>query len=87
MRLYQIEMRVKDVQLPSADPNQATTYQVVTEWVGTEREAVVRRSEMFKAGRLVGMKREQLIHLIDVPVDKAGLLGFLIANVTQPVIV
>lgn len=57
------------------------------EWFGTERDAVRRRGELYKAGALVGMKREAKIDPVEVPTDKAGLLRFLMANVPGEVIV
>ena len=61
--------------------------EVKAEWFGTEREGVVRRGELFKGGKNAGLKREAKIKIVEVPSDKKGLLNFLKANVTGPVIV
>lgn len=82
MRFYQLEMRVN---VPVAEST--SIVEVVTEWFGTERDAVVYRNAKFQSGQLVGLKREQKIEPIDVPTDKAGLLKFLKNNVTRAVIV
>jgi hypothetical protein len=82
MRFYQLEARV----LTKTDENSAIA-EVVTTWFGTERDAIVARNEMFKAGKLTGLKRESEIQPIDVPTDKAGLFKFLTENVKQPAVV
>lgn len=81
MRFYQLEANIL-----TKDPQGDTASTVVPEWHGTERQAVVRRNELFKAGKLAGLKRENLVSAIDVPTDKAGLLTFLQRNVTGLVV-
>jgi hypothetical protein len=47
------------------------------EWFGSEREAVIRRLELFKAGKLAGKKKDNEIWPVDVPTDKQSLLAWL----------
>jgi hypothetical protein len=49
----------------------------IEEWFGAERDAVVRRLELFKAGKLQGKKSDHEIWPVDVPTTKADLLVWL----------
>lgn len=82
MRFYQLEAIHKGTD-PQGDPTPLT----IPEWQATERAAVIRRNELFKAGKLYGLKRESLITPVDIPTDKPGLLKFLQDNVTGLVVV
>lgn len=82
MRFYQLEVKQN-----TAVSEDVLIVETVTHWFGTERDAVIARNQMFKEGKLVGLKREQVIYPVDVPTDKAGLLKFLQDNVTNQVIV
>jgi len=82
MRFYQLEAHVPDLN-EAGEP--VPSPQCI--WFGTERDAIVARNEMFKAGKLLGLKRASEIQPIDVPTDKAGLFKFLTANVHQPAVV
>lgn len=50
------------------------------EWFGSERAAVVRRLELFKAGQLHGKKKDHSIWPIDVPTRKEDMLAWLNQN-------
>jgi hypothetical protein len=73
MRFYQFEYKLKVVDKISG------VVDVVPkrEWFGSEREAVIRRLELFKSGQLVGKKKDNEIWGIDIPTDKQGLLAWL----------
>ncbi len=73
MRFYQFEYRERVVDKISGVQVEVPH----NEWFGSEREAVVRRLSLFKAGKLVGKKKEHPIWPVDIPTDKRGLLAFL----------
>lgn len=92
MRFYQLELVLKGK--PTGFVNEKAVYAegeekgiLSTEWFGTERDAAQARSDLYKAGKLYGLKRESKIYPVDVPTDKAGLLKFLKENVRVPVII
>jgi len=47
------------------------------EWFKSEREAVVRRMELYKLGKLVGKKREAKIWGVEVPTRHIELVAWL----------
>jgi hypothetical protein len=53
------------------------TNKLKVEWFGTEREAIQRRGELFASGVCVGLKRQQMIYPVDVPMKKEDLLDWL----------
>lgn len=75
MRFYQLEYFAKADQ--TSGPDGASTTPVTREWFGAERDAAVRRLELFRAGKLVGKKRDHLVWQVDVPTTKPELLAFL----------
>jgi hypothetical protein len=50
---------------------------VTREWFGSERDAVVRRLDLFNKGLLLGKKADHTIDPVDVPTAKADLLVWL----------
>lgn len=74
MRFYQFEYRLQDTDKVTGE---VTISPTIREWFGSEREAVVRRLELFKAGRLAGKKKDNEIWPVDVPTDKQSLLAWL----------
>lgn len=78
MQFYQLEYRLKlvDKMSPVGD------YVAIPkrEWFGSERAAVTRRLELFKAGQLVGKKKDNPIWPVDVPTRKEDLLAWLNKN-------
>lgn len=52
-------------------------YPPITEWFGSERDAVVRRLALFNAGELHGKKKDHEIWPVDVPTRKEDLLAWL----------
>lgn len=74
MRFYQFEYTHVD------DSSDAPTH---SEWFGSEREAVVRRLGLFKAGKLRGNKSSHHIWPVDIPTDKQGLLAWLKAECSK----
>jgi hypothetical protein len=61
---------------PTEDKPSVTT----REWFTNEREAVQRRGVLFESGNLLGLKREQMIHPVEVPTKKEDLLDWLNEN-------
>lgn len=59
-----------------------TQYPPVSEWFGSERDAVVRRLKLFNDGMLEGKKGDHVIWPVDIPTDKQGLLAWLKENAT-----
>ena len=73
MRFYQLEYR-------ELITDKITGVQVIVphhEWFGSERDAVVRRLDLFKAGKLAGKKTEHFIWPVDIPTRKEDLLAWL----------
>lgn len=52
----------------------------INEWFGSERDAVVRRLELWNAGKLVGKKKDHEIWPVDIPTRKEDLLAWLRVN-------
>lgn len=73
MRFYQFEYRLLEVDKISGEQ----TITPKREWYGSEREAVIRRLDLFKKGQLDGKKKDNPIWPIDVPTDKQSLLAWL----------
>jgi hypothetical protein len=71
MRVYQLEY------LPAVEPGADLNFTRTREWFGSEREAVVRRLELFKSSKIHGKKKDAEIWPVDIPTDKLGLLAFL----------
>lgn len=74
MKFYRFKYRLKDTNKVTGE---VTISEPIVEWFGSEREAVVRRMELFKADRLAGKKKDNEIWLFEVPTDKLGLLAWL----------
>lgn len=74
MRFYQFEYRLQEADKVTGE---VTISDTIREWFGSEREAVIRRMELFKAGRLAGKKKDNPIWPADVPTDKQSLLAWL----------
>lgn len=74
MRFYQFEYKLQDTDKVTGE---TTVSETIREWFGSEREAVIRRMEFFKAGRLAGKKKDNPIWPVDIPTDKKGLLAWL----------
>ena len=72
MRFYQLEYLPADGALVAGMEHTWTR-----EWFSSDREAVVRRLELFKAGQLRGKKNDAQIWPVDIATDKRGLLAFL----------
>lgn len=77
MRFYQLEYLPKEGQLVANNNGADWVFTPVREWFGSERDAVVRRLDLFKAGKLAGKKSDHPIEAVDVPTDKANLLVWL----------
>ena len=75
MRFYQLEYLPADGALVAGMEHTWTR-----EWFSSDREAVVRRLELLKMGKLRGKKSDAKIWPFDIPVDKRGLLAFLRAE-------
>ena len=76
MRFYQLEYVLKannelDDLLGVAAPTDRR------EWFPSERDAVVRRLDLFTKGKLIGKKADHPIEAVDVPTVKADLLVWL----------
>ena len=79
MRIYQFEYKLRPPDMFPA-PGQMLIINPdypIREWFASEREAVVRRLELFKAGKLLGKKSDHEIWPVDIPTDKQGLLAWL----------
>ena len=74
MRFYQFEYRLQETDKVTGE---VTVSDTIREWFGSERDAVIRRMEFFKAGRLAGKKKDNEIWPVDVPTAKADLLAWL----------
>lgn len=81
MRVYELTYKTLGQVPPSADASPEAvpmrTAIKVREWFPSEREAVIRRLDLFKRGLMLGKKSDAVIEAVDVPTDKRGLLAFL----------
>lgn len=78
MRFYKFEFTLRPPGLFPEPGQDGPAYGgMCTEWFGSEREAVVRRLELFKAGKLLGKKKDHEIWPVDIDTSKFGLLAFL----------
>lgn len=81
MRVYELTYKTIGQVPPSqdADPDAVPLRNEirVREWFPSEREAVVRRLDLFKRGLMLGKKSDAVIEAVDIPTDKRGLLNFL----------
>ena len=80
MRFYQFEYTLRPPGLfpePGQEVQIANPGQPIREWFASERDAVVRRLELFKAGKLLGKKSDHEIWAVDVPTSKPDLLAWL----------
>jgi len=80
MRFYKFEFTLRQPGLfpePGQEDPIANAGSPQREWYGSEREAVVRRLELFKAGKLLGNKKDHEIWLVDIDTSKPGMLAFL----------
>lgn len=50
---------------------------VKSEWFCSNREAVVRRLELFKANKLYGKKSDHMIHMVEMPTRKKEIVAWL----------
>lgn len=81
MRLYQFDYRTTETDRVSGEVRVSN---VIREWFPSEREAVVRRLALFKAGKLVGKKKDNPVWPVDIPTDKKGLLAWLRQECVHP---
>lgn len=81
MRFYQFEYRTKTTDKITGETTVSGT---IREWFGSERDAVVRRMELFRAGSLAGKKKDNEIWPVDVPTDKESLLAWLRQECVHP---
>lgn len=86
MKVYRLEYKEELHVLVAAQPGAFgdTNSYVYTpkvmdqvEWFKSEREAVVRRMELYKLGKLVGKKREAKIWGVEVPTRHIELVAWL----------
>lgn len=80
MRFYQLEYISSAGTIVPHHEGADMVFPGVREWFASEREAVVRRLELYKAGKLRGKKNDAQIWPVDIPTDKRGLLAFLRAE-------
>jgi hypothetical protein len=80
MRFYQLEYISSAGIIVPHHEGADMSFPRVREWFASDREAVVRRLELFKAGKLRGKKDDAKIWPFDIPTDKRGLLAFLRAE-------
>jgi len=73
MRFYKVRLGVKHYNPEDSQD----VCRFVTEWFGSERDAVIKRLELFKDGKLIGKKNYHHILSYDIATSKAGLLEFL----------
>lgn len=73
MRFYEFNFRTQVVDKLTGATSQISN----REWYASERDAVVRRLELFKAGKLAGKKSDHEIWAVDVPTSKPDLLAWL----------
>lgn len=78
MRFYEFTYRLRIVDRITSE---VTISGPIREWFGSERDAVVRRLELYKAAALPGRKKDHEIWPVDIPTDKKGLLRWLQENV------
>lgn len=79
MQLYLFEYTTYVIDPVSGRPVRELTVHK-KEWFGSERAAVVRRLELFKADLLCGKKKDNEIWPVEVPTRKADLLAWLNEN-------
>ena len=80
MRFYQLEYISSEGTLVAHHEGADFIFPRVREWFASDREAVVRRLDLFKNGKIRGKKADAKIWPCDIPVDKRGLLAFLRAE-------
>lgn len=80
MKVYRLEYKETLHVLEGTDDNGYAYVPKVleqVEWFKSDREAVVRRMELFKLGKLVGKKRDAKVWGVEVPTRHIELVAWL----------